>query len=212
MGAMSNRDRLIEAAAKLLYRRGFAATSVEDVLRAARVARSNFYYHFPDKLALARDVVRHWIGVYDRELVAPALDHKSLPPSGRLERLFLLAERTQDPAAGLVGCPLGGLALELSQFDETLRRDLSGYFRQLEHRLAETIAEGIRSGGLRRAGTPRRIAALAVSVLEGALLLSRTHERRGQVRRAGLALVGLLRDGAPARPTSRNSLIARSSK
>lgn len=212
MGAMSNRDRLIEAAAKLLYRRGFAATSVEDVLRAARVARSNFYYHFPDKLALARDVVRHWIGVYDRELVAPALDHKSLPPSGRVQRLFLLAERTQDPAAGLVGCPLGGLALELSQFDATIRRDLSGYFRQLAHRLAETIAEGIHSRDLRRVAAAGEVARLAVSVLEGALLLSRTHVRRGQVRSAGLALVALLRQEAGARQTSPHSLNARSSK
>ena len=97
---MKNRARLIEAAADLFYRQGYQATSVEDVLAATAVARSNFYYHFANLLELAREVVRHSIGEYDRNLVEPTLGDLSLSPAQRLRQLFERADRSQDCAAG----------------------------------------------------------------------------------------------------------------
>ncbi len=186
---MSNRARLIEAAADLFYRRGYQATSVEDVLAATGVARSNFYYHFASKLELAREVVGYWIAEYERNLVEPTLGDLSLSPAERLRRLFACAAGTQDCAAGHTGCPLGSLAVELAQHEGEAA--LSDYFRRLQERLADTIAEGVARREY-QATRPSDAAQLALSVLEGALLLSRTHQSPNLVSSAGLAFVTLL--------------------
>lgn len=191
---MTNRERLIEAAAELFYRQGYEATSVEDVLAATGVARSNFYYHFANKLELARDVVRHWIAEYDQKLVEPTLGDPTLSPAERLRRLFARADESQDCASGQIGCPLGALAVELAQQDGTVRDELSEYFTLLHNRLTQTIADGVTLGELKPA-SPSDAAQVALSVLEGALLLTRAHQQSGTVWRAGLALVALLETG-----------------
>ena len=52
MYAEATRAALLEAATKLFAERGFAATSLDDVARAANVTRGAVYHHFTNKLAL----------------------------------------------------------------------------------------------------------------------------------------------------------------
>jgi AcrR family transcriptional regulator len=46
---VSQRERLLDGMAQTVARRGYAATSVADVLRAARISRRTFYEQFADK-------------------------------------------------------------------------------------------------------------------------------------------------------------------
>lgn len=51
MVAASQRIRLLDAMARLVAEKGYAAVSVGDVVGLAGVSRKTFYVHFPDKLA-----------------------------------------------------------------------------------------------------------------------------------------------------------------
>jgi AcrR family transcriptional regulator len=51
-------DRLFEIAMRLFDERGYDAVSVEDVVRAARVARGTFYVHFPSKDDVLVELIR----------------------------------------------------------------------------------------------------------------------------------------------------------
>jgi len=193
----SNRDRLVEAAAELFYRQGYQSTSVEEVLLAAGVARSNFYYHFSGKSELAEEVVRHWISIYDEELVAPALEGSPGDARSSLRRLFRLAAAFQDPGTGRTGCPLGQLASDLSTSHAEVRRLLTDYFTRTEERIRTMMA---RDGTLEAdPGFAGLAAALTVATLEGGLLLSRLYGDPERVQRVGEALVDLLLNGDPAR-------------
>src|SRR3954471_15691749 len=55
----ATRARILEAAAALIFERGAASTSVEDVQRAAGVSASQLYHYFGDKQSLIRAVVDH---------------------------------------------------------------------------------------------------------------------------------------------------------
>jgi AcrR family transcriptional regulator len=48
----ATRDRLIEAARKLFGQRGYEATPIEAILKAAKVKRGSLYHHFASKEAL----------------------------------------------------------------------------------------------------------------------------------------------------------------
>ena len=52
------RERLYSIAMRLFLRRGFERTSVDDIVRASRVARGTFYFHFPTKDDVLLEAVR----------------------------------------------------------------------------------------------------------------------------------------------------------
>ena len=49
--AASQRTRLLEAAGRAVAEKGYAAATIEDIVRGAGVSKKTFYEHFPDKLA-----------------------------------------------------------------------------------------------------------------------------------------------------------------
>src|ERR1700733_9717299 len=53
------RRRIVDAAADLIFERGVAHTTIEDVRAAAAVSSSQLYHYFDDKPALVRAVVDH---------------------------------------------------------------------------------------------------------------------------------------------------------
>src|SRR5215208_5039904 len=48
--AASQRTRLLEAAGRAVAKKGYAATTIDDIVRGAGVSKKTFYEHFPDKL------------------------------------------------------------------------------------------------------------------------------------------------------------------
>ncbi|MCB9506957.1 MAG: TetR/AcrR family transcriptional regulator [Myxococcales bacterium] len=56
------RKRLLEAAAGTIADRGFGATSVDDVIRAAGVARGTFYQYFAGRDAILLELVETFVG------------------------------------------------------------------------------------------------------------------------------------------------------
>jgi AcrR family transcriptional regulator len=53
----ATRNRIVQAAAELMYTRGVNATTFDDVLAASGTSKSQLYRHFEDKEALVRAVI-----------------------------------------------------------------------------------------------------------------------------------------------------------
>lgn len=75
--APSHRSRLLQGMARALSERGYAATTVADVVREAAVSRRTFYEHFEDKaaclIALYEAACRRNLNVL-RACIDPSLD------------------------------------------------------------------------------------------------------------------------------------------
>ena len=56
----ATRDRIVVAAAGLMYQQGVAGTSAEDLQAAAGVSASQIYHYFEDKHSLTCAVIGHW--------------------------------------------------------------------------------------------------------------------------------------------------------
>jgi TetR/AcrR family transcriptional regulator, transcriptional repressor for nem operon len=56
-----NRERILDAAEHLVIENGFAATSVDQVLKAAGTSKGAFFHHFESKLALARALTKRYV-------------------------------------------------------------------------------------------------------------------------------------------------------
>lgn len=55
------RERLLDLAQEAVIRKGFGATSIEELVEAAGITKSGFFYHFKDKADLARQLVERYI-------------------------------------------------------------------------------------------------------------------------------------------------------
>src|ERR1700737_4878613 len=83
-----SREKIIEAATTLFHKGGYHATSLDDILEASGVCRSNFYYHFPSKEDLGMEVLGQQAEAFESRCIRGILEDKSLPARKRLERLY----------------------------------------------------------------------------------------------------------------------------
>lgn len=108
---MGTRERLTEAAALLIHRKGFAQTTLADIAAAAEVPLGSIYYHFKTKDDVARAILQRRDTGIGRMLAK--ID--DLPdPRARLEALVgvWIDDREIDAR---YGCPVGSLCYELAK-------------------------------------------------------------------------------------------------
>ena len=82
---MSSRQRILDKAAELIHVRGYNHTSIQDILQAASVTKSNFYYHFESKEQLAFEVLGARMRQFYAVAIGPSLENRELNPLQRIE-------------------------------------------------------------------------------------------------------------------------------
>src|SRR4051794_20873540 len=117
----ATRERIVAAAAQLMFERGVAGTSTDEVQAAAGVSASQLYHYFADKRALVSAVIA-WQADAVVGAQAPLFAQLDSLDGLRAWRDALLALQEQRQCAG--GCPLGTLAAELVETDPAGRADL----------------------------------------------------------------------------------------
>ena len=55
------RQRIIDSAARLFASKGFAGTSIDDIMRESGLMRGGFYAHFRSKAVLYREATGHHV-------------------------------------------------------------------------------------------------------------------------------------------------------
>src|SRR5882672_2439114 len=173
---MGNREKLLEAATAILGLNGYQATSVDDILEAAKVAPSNFYYHFKSKEELAMEVLEGYFEK-SRKQMAPVFMNRSLSASQKLERLHQAFVDKAASSGCCGGCPMGNLAQELSDSHPGFRMRLARHFEEWIEAIAAVIDEGVRAGEFREASHPQSTAYLIFGSIQGLLLLSKSMKR-----------------------------------
>ena len=173
---MGNREKLLEAATAILGRNGYQATSVDEILESARVAPSNFYYHFKSKEELAIEVLEGYFEK-SRQEMAPIFMNRSITATQKLERLHEAVVKKVSASGCCGGCPMGNLAQELSDTHPEFRTRLSRYFEECVGAIAAVLKEGVQAGEFRADVDPQATAYLLFGSLQGLTLLSKSMKK-----------------------------------
>ena len=70
---MGAKEKIVAEASQLIHTKGFNNTSVQDILDAASVTKSNFYYHFDSKEQLGFDVLGGRMRWFNELIIEPSL-------------------------------------------------------------------------------------------------------------------------------------------
>ncbi|WP_255784433.1 TetR/AcrR family transcriptional regulator [Mycobacteroides abscessus] len=103
------RAAIVDAAAQMMYQKGVAATSLDDILAASSTGKSQLYHYFKDRSELVKAVVER-----QTELVLAAQPTLSQIDSMEgIERWAQAILANHEVPGGPFGCPLGSMAAEL---------------------------------------------------------------------------------------------------
>ena len=155
-------DKVLEKALDAFWRKGYEATSLNDLLEATGLARQSLYNTFGDKHGLFVASLRRYI---DRNVALFAKMLESGPVRTAIRRAF---EAALSRATEGCGCFLVNSATELAPRDPEVRRLIASAIAGEERALAEALRRGVREGELQL--TPKRIeqtARFLVSTLQG---------------------------------------------
>ncbi len=188
------RERILVTAAGLFHERGVSATSVEQVLAAARAGKSQFYRYFPSKDILVSEVIRYQsdrhLG-WQRDLLERLDDWEGL------EAYFNAVVASHSERDMIGGCPIGSLAAELADRNEAHRRELADAFSLWKASIEQGLTKMRASEKLRPDADPSRLAATTMAGIQGGYLLSTLHRDVRPMKDALEAILAYLRSFAP---------------
>lgn len=143
----SSRDRLLDAASALIRRKGFAATSVDEICAEAGVTKGAFFHHFASKEALGVAAAERW-GEMGRTLAA-GLHDEAATPFGRVmayldRREAMIGEGEED-----FTCLAGTLIQEVHQSHPAIREAAAEAIGSTAASIEADVAAMLKEAGVR---------------------------------------------------------------
>ena len=181
------RQRILRTAFQLFHEQGYHATGVATIAREAGVNPGSLYHFFESKDALL-------LGVLDFALdyLGPAvMDPVEAATDDPIERVFMLLRHYRERMVRencRLGCPIGNLALEVSDGDPKARDLLHKNFENWSSRVERWLQSA--SDRLPADIDRRQLARFVLTVMEGGLMQSRAAGHLGPFDEA----TALLRD------------------
>lgn len=120
----SARERILELAEAAVLEKGFAATSIDELIVAAGITKSGFFYHFKDKGELATALMERYIAHNDAilaDIFRRADELNEDPLHGFLVAMKLFAEMTADLPAAHPGCLVASFCYQDRLFSQEVR-------------------------------------------------------------------------------------------
>jgi TetR/AcrR family transcriptional regulator, transcriptional repressor for nem operon len=165
----SNRDRILDAGLKVMFRKGYVGAGVRDIVAEASAPQGSFTNHFRSKEEFAREVLDLYFD-HTKRLVAEALEDRGHSPRERLRRyLDIITDRLAHDEFGR-GCLIGDFSLEAAPQSEMLRTRLAEIFAEWRAPFAACIGEGQGAGEIAATFAPGDLAEFLLSSWEGAIL------------------------------------------
>jgi TetR/AcrR family transcriptional regulator, transcriptional repressor for nem operon len=165
--------RLVEAAMMIVRQKGYAATSVDDLCKAAGVTKGAFFHHFASKEALAVEGARQWTARAEHLIF-------TMPPWTRiedpLERLLAHIDFRLSMLDGPVEaftCFVGTMVQETFASNDAIRAACDASITAYAERLAEDIQAAIDRYRIRFGTTALELAYHIQAVLQGAFIMAK---------------------------------------
>lgn len=175
------RERILELAEAAVLEKGFAATSIEELIAAAGITKSGFFYHFKDKGELATALMERYIAHNDAilaDIFRRADELNEDPLHGFLVAMKLFAEMTADLPAAHPGCLVASFCYQDRLFSQDVRdltfRGVAGWrklFLERLQRIAERYPPKIKV-------EIEALADMANTLVDGGIILSRVMRDR----------------------------------
>jgi AcrR family transcriptional regulator len=164
------RQFIIETAAPLFNEKGIAGTSIDDVLKATKVAKGCLYGHFSSKEELSQAMVDH--------LLQKVTNHTMV----RLNRedtaeakLLAFMDMHRNPSCTIAdgGCPIINFGVESDDTNPVIRQKIKSAIQKTVKLLSSIIQDGIDQKEFSSSIDADAFALKLFAAIEGGIMISR---------------------------------------
>lgn len=168
-----SRQRIIEESVPVFNTKGYAGTSMNDLMESTGFRKGGIYRHFESKEELAAEAFSH---AYQQLKAAYTSVYAPTDPADlKLSRFYHNFARflLDPPVPG--GCPIMNTAIDADHSNKRLQELARAAAKDWENMLVDVIQEGLDQGIFLKDTDPRREARFIIASIEGGILLSKIH-------------------------------------
>lgn len=171
------RNRVMDFAYDAIVQKGFAATSIDELVEAAGITKSGFFYHFRDKNDLARKLFDRFLS--EDEAIIDTLEKRAReladdPLQSLLIFLNLYAELMDEMEDLHPGCMVASIAYQEQLFDPALKDMNVEYLLRMRERFEHWLGEIVQKYDARGEVAAADLADMLTCTVEGAIILSKS--------------------------------------
>lgn len=195
----SARTKLLDATLAMVRRKGFSATSVDELCKEAGVTKGAFFHHFDSKEALGVAAADYWSETTGA-MFAAAPYHEIDDPLERVLGYVQLRRDLLDGEAAEYTCLVGTMVQEAYASNPAIRdackTSIFGHAETLE----DDIQAAIDACGLTPDWTAKSLALHTQAVLQGAFILAKASADRSIAEEMVDHLARYIRSLFPSKP------------
>jgi TetR/AcrR family transcriptional regulator, transcriptional repressor for nem operon len=182
----ATRERILDAAQRIVLERGFAATSVDAVLVQAQTTKGGFFHHFPSKTALGRALLERYAAA-DERMLDDFMARAEAESDDPAQQLVAFISHFEDAAAELAptqpGCLFVSFIYESQLTGDTDDDDLiAASIRHWRTRLLEKLEAAARLHPPVIAVELESLADQVFTTFEGGFILARAMHEPNHLR------------------------------
>jgi TetR/AcrR family transcriptional repressor of nem operon len=185
--AVETREKILAEAARLFALKGYHDTKLDEVLKAAEVTTGAFFHHFGSKEELGFVVIdrhmerrRQLLEDIEKRLPPPDEDDPLQPVFRRLDAIQEMIRHREQRKGG---CIIGNLSTALSDTHDGFRRRLAECFDEMGMEFRPHLAAAAVKYCPERSVDAAALARYIVAIVEGSIMLTRTHQDRQMMAR-----------------------------
>lgn len=174
----STKKAILDCAEKLILKKGFSGTSLDEIIEEAGITKGGFFYHFDGRNDLALELLARYLENDDRiitSLIEKAKKYVDDPLQRVLVFLKLYTEVVEEMEEVHPGCLIASYTYESQQFDpQVLNMIREGMESQRNHYIS-VLKPAAEVYKLREPFTVEGLAELLNTVIEGGIVLTKIH-------------------------------------
>ena len=190
--ARQTKARIIQQAAEVFNQKGYAGSSLTDIMQATGLKKGGIYNHFASKDELALAAFDYAVNLVSQEIWTAVKTKRNALE--RLEALVssYLTYAESPPIIG--GCPILNTAIEVDNVDSPLRDRALAAVDSWRSLIIRIVEKGIKKGEIKATVEPDTVATIIICNLEGAIMLSQLEKNPIHLQRAIAHLQSYLRE------------------
>jgi TetR/AcrR family transcriptional repressor of nem operon len=173
----ATRERILETAESLFLARGYAGTSIDDILRSTGLTKGGFFYHFSSKAVLSMAVVERY-AIRDFELFDGFAEQADAASDDPLEALFIFLELFEafidDLNGPPAGCIFASYLYEVEHLGENVRKYIADGFEHWGNMYASRIEDVMAIYPAAIEVNARELSQMIMCIIEGGFILSKS--------------------------------------
>jgi TetR/AcrR family transcriptional repressor of nem operon len=183
-------DAALDQMVEVFWRKGYAATSINDLEEATSLNRTSLYAALGGKEAIFLEALKRYATRYNNHLMSALRDNLSAK-TALTDYFDRQIEQIVDPRLP-GGCLLANSAVECRQSKTAFEAYISSEFKRIETAFFDTVRRGQESGEIDASIDACRAARLLTAAAEGMTLLARSKYSKDALRDVAGAALSLL--------------------